>query len=280
MIEYPNIDPIAISIPTPFDFEIPIRWYGLMYLIGFAAAYYLATRRAGRDEFQLTREQLGDMLFYCALGVIFGGRIGYMLFYNFGALVDNPFNLFKVWQGGMSFHGGLIGYCLACYLFGRKINKSVWTLWDFSTPIVPIGLGAGRIGNFIGGELYGRTTDLPWAMVFPRSDGLPRHPSQLYQAMLEGVVLFIIIWWFTSKRRPQKSAAGLFLACYGTFRFIVEFAREPDAHIGYLAWDWLTMGQLLSLPMVMCGIGFMVWGYKTDPYFQNKHQNRAPKQNT
>lgn len=264
MIEYPNIDPIAFTIPTPFDVGFPVRWYGLTYLIAFGTAYFLATRRAGRKEFGFSRDQLMDMLFYCALGVILGGRIGYVLFYNFTGFLDNPFVLFKVWQGGMSFHGGLLGYIFACYLYSRSINRSVWTLWDFSAPIAPLGLGAVRIGNFIGGELYGRVTDVPWAMIFPYSDQLPRHPSQLYQAFLEGLVLFVIIWVFTSKPRPAKSASGLFLLCYGVFRFVIEFVREPDAHIGFLVGGWLTMGQLLTLPMIIIGLALIVWAYRFD----------------
>jgi len=263
MIQYPNIDPIAFTIPVPFASGIPVRWYGLTYLIAFSIAYFLATKRHNRPEFGFTKENLSDMLFYCAMGVILGGRIGYVLFYGFDRFIENPLVLFEVWKGGMSFHGGFIGYCLAAYLYGRSINRSVWTMWDFSAQIAPLGLGAVRVGNFLGAELYGRATDLPWGVVFPNSDGLPRHPSQLYEAFLEGLVLFLIIWIFTRKPRPEKSAAALFLIFYGLFRSLVEFVREPDAHIGYIAWDWLTMGQILTMPMMVGGVLLWVWAYRS-----------------
>ncbi len=257
MLKYPQIDPVAISLGP-----LKVHWYGLTYLIGFAGAWFLGTKRAARSWSPIKPEQMGDLIFYCALGVVLGGRFGYVFFYNFDRFIDNPLWLFKVWEGGMSFHGGLIGVVLAMIWFGRKLGRTFFEISDFVAPLVPIGLGMGRIGNFIGGELWGRVSDVSWAMVFPTGGDLPRHPSQLYQFALEGVALFAILWWFSSKQRPRMSVTGLFLLCYGCFRIIVEFFRQPDAHLGFLAWDWLTMGQLLSLPMVLIGIVMMVWAYK------------------
>ena len=253
-----RIDPVAISL-GPLD----IHWYGLMYLLGFGAAWWLgrvrAQARPGWDA-----AWIGDMIFYGAIGVILGGRIGYILFYDLQSYLDAPLNVLRVWEGGMSFHGGLIGVLLAIAWFARRHNKTFFEVGDFVAPLIPIGLGAGRIGNFINGELWGRVSDLPWAVVFadPRAGGIPRHPSQLYEAFLEGLVLFIILWIYSSKPRPTMSVSGLFLLGYGTFRFAVEFTRMPDAHIGFIAGDWMTMGQLLSLPMIVAGAGMMWWAYK------------------
>ena len=191
MLMYPEIDPVAIQLGP-----LSVRWYGIMYLIGFASGYWLLSRRARKPNSGWTTEQVSDLIFYGALGVILGGRIGYVLFYNFSAFLGDPLLLFKVWNGGMSFHGGFLGVMLAMWLFARKNQKNLWDILDFGAPMVPIGLGAGRIGNFIGGELVGRVTDVPWGMVFPHVDNLPRHPSQLYQAALEGVALFCILWFF------------------------------------------------------------------------------------
>lgn len=249
MLTFPNIDPIAVSLGP-----LSIRWYGLMYLVGFVAGYLLLSYRARKPQSGWTVEQVSDLIFYGAMGVVLGGRVGYVLFYNFSGLVDDPLSLFKVWEGGMSFHGGFLGVMIAMWLYGRKIGKTQFELLDFCAPIVPIGLGAGRIGNFIGGELWGRQTDVPWGMVFPHVDNLARHPSQLYQAFLEGLVLFLILWFYSAKPRPKYAVSGMFALFYGLFRFMVEFVREPDAHLGKVAFDWLTMGQILSLPMIAVGI--------------------------
>jgi phosphatidylglycerol:prolipoprotein diacylglycerol transferase len=185
-----------------------------------------------------------------------------MLFYAWSDFWAHPLLLFQIWHGGMSFHGGLIGVIIAMMLYARKIGKSLGEVTDFIAPVVPIGLGAGRIGNFINGELWGRVTDVSWGMVFPHAGNLPRHPSQLYEFLLEGVILFIILWTFSQKERPRWAVSGLFLLCYGAFRFMIEFFREPDIQIGYIAWGWLTKGQLLSLPMIILGLLMMVWAYK------------------
>jgi phosphatidylglycerol:prolipoprotein diacylglycerol transferase len=256
MLRYPDIDPVAVSFGP-----VAIHWYGLMYLIGFAAVWWLGRLRARRPDSGWNTDEIADLLFYGALGVILGGRIGYILFYNFGLFLDDPLMLLRVWQGGMSFHGGLLGVLVAMWLFGRKTGRAFFQVTDFMAPFVPIGLGAGRIGNFINAELWGRPTDLPWGMVFP-VDSLPRHPSMLYEAFLEGLVLFVILWWFSSKPRPRRAVSGMFLLWYGVFRFAVEFVREPDAHIGYLAMGWLTMGHLLSAPMILFGVLLLVLAYR------------------
>jgi phosphatidylglycerol:prolipoprotein diacylglycerol transferase len=258
MINYPNIDPVALSLGP-----IKVHWYGLMYLIGFAGGWWLGRLRAKRPLSDWRPEQADDLVFYCALGVILGGRLGYVLFYGFDHLVADPASIFKIWQGGMSFHGGLLGVLVAMGIYARKTGKSFFQVTDFIAPVVPIGLGAGRIGNFINGELWGKTTDLPWGMIFPdpRAGDLPRHPSQLYEVALEGVALFLILWLFSSRSRPTMAVSGLFLICYGLFRFAVEFVRVPDPQLGYLALGWVTMGQILSLPMIMIGIILLGWAY-------------------
>lgn len=264
MLTFPKIDPVAISI-GPLD----IRWYGLMYLAGFLSGFMLLNRRARRPQSGWTTEQVSDLIFYGALGVILGGRIGYVLFYNFGAFLDNPLTLFQVWNGGMSFHGGMLGVMIAVLLFARNTQKHYWDVLDFGAPIVPIGLGLGRIGNFIGGELVGRPTDGPWGMVFPHVDNLARHPSQLYQATLEGLVLFSILWFFSRKPRPRYAVSGLFALFYGLFRFVVEFARQPDVQLGFVAFDWLTMGQLLSLPLIAVGLVLLYCAYGRHSSYSN-----------
>ena len=240
-----------------------IHWYGLMYLLGFAAAWWLGRIRAARPGSAWSAAGVDDLVFYCALGVVLGGRIGYVLFYNMPVFLDNPLVLLEVWNGGMSFHGGLLGVLIALWLFNRKYRHGYWNTLDFVAPIVAIGLGAGRLGNFINGELWGKVTTLPWGMVFPHVGPEPRHPSMLYQFFLEGVVLFAVLWWFSSKPRPTLAASGMFGLLYGIFRFSVEFVREPDAHIGYLAMGWVTMGQVLSLPLILAGGLFLWLAYRT-----------------
>ncbi|WP_415904635.1 prolipoprotein diacylglyceryl transferase [Neptuniibacter sp. QD48_55] len=252
-----DINPIALDLGP-----LQIYWYGLMYLIGFAAAWWLGVRRARLPGSGWTEEQISDLIFWGAMGVVLGGRMGYVLFYHLDRFLQDPLWLFAVWEGGMSFHGGLLGVIAAMYLFGRKHGKSLFTMTDFVAPLVPIGLGAGRIGNFIGGELWGRVTDGPWGVVFPRGGDLPRHPSQLYEFALEGLVLFVVLWWFSSKPRPKMAVSGLFLLLYGLFRSLVEFVREPDAHLQFIAFEWLTMGQLLSLPMILLGMFLVGLAYK------------------
>ena len=257
MLTHPNIDPVAVSIGP-----LSVHWYGIMYLVGFAAAWWLAGKRTAVAGAPMARKDVDDLIFYSALGVVLGGRFGYVLFYNFDKFLADPLWLLKVWEGGMSFHGGLIGVILAMFFYARHLNVSLGRLLDFVAPLVPIGLGMGRIGNFIGQELWGRASDVPWAMVFTNDpEGLPRHPSQLYQAGLEGLLLFVILWVYSSRPRPEWAVGGLFVTCYGCFRFFVEFFRQPDSHIGFDAFGWLTRGQLLSLPMIMAGVGLMVFAY-------------------
>ncbi|ALM51695.1 prolipoprotein diacylglyceryl transferase [Halomonas huangheensis] len=252
MLSYPDIDPVAIAIGP-----LKVHWYGLMYVIGFVAAWWLGCRRASRIG--LTRDDVSDLLFYSAVGVVAGGRLGYALFYGLEQWLGDPLWIFKVWDGGMSFHGGLIGVLIAALLFARRKGLAFFTLTDFVAPLVPIGLGAGRIGNFINHELPGRVTDLPWGMPFPGYGPEARHPSSLYEALLEGVVLFIILWWVSSQPRRRGLVSGMFLICYGLFRFSVEFVRQPDPQLGFIALGWVTMGMLLSLPMILCGILLTMW---------------------
>ena len=259
MLPYPQINPVALDLGV-----IQIHWYGLMYLVGIGGAWWLASRRLAQFDASWSKEKLSDLVFWVAMGVILGGRLGYVLFYDLSAYIAEPLKIIRVWEGGMSFHGGLIGVMLATWWFGKRNGKSFFELMDFIAPLVPIGLGAGRIGNFINSELWGKVTDVPWAMVFPNGGPDPRHPSQLYQFALEGVALFLILWAYSRKPRPTMAVSGLFAACYGVFRFIVEFVRVPDAQLGYLAWGWLTMGQVLCVPMILGGIGLMVWAYRRD----------------
>ncbi len=257
---YPNIDPVAVALGP-----IKIHWYGLMYLLAFATAWGLSLQRIKKFNLNWNKEQISDLVFYCALGIILGGRTGYVLFYNFPQFLDDPIWLFRVWEGGMSFHGGLLGVLIAAWLFSKKYQKSFFTIGDFIAPFVPIGLMFGRIGNFIGGELWGRVTDVnqvPWAMVFPRADEFYRHPSQLYQAGLEGLLLFIILWFYSRKPRPEKAVGAMFLLGYGVFRTAAEFFREPDAHIGFDLLGWLSRGQLLSIPMIVIGLALLIYAYK------------------
>ena len=258
MLQHPQIDPVAIAIGP-----VKIHWYGLTYLVGFVAGWWLGRIRTRKPWSPINEEQMGDLLFYLALGVILGGRVGYVLFYNFDAFLADPLWLLRVWEGGMSFHGGLLGVIFAMWWYGRKVSSGFWRMADFVAPLVPVGLGAGRIGNFINGELWGKPTDGAWGMVFRTApDSLARHPSQLYQFALEGVALFVILWWFSSRQRPRMAVSGLFLICYGVFRFLVEFVRQPDPQLGYLAFDWLTMGQVLSFPMIVVGAALMFIAYR------------------
>ena len=255
MLLHPNFDPVAIAVGP-----VEVHWYGLMYLFAFALGWWLGRIRT-RDAWRgWSRDNVGDVLFYVALGVVVGGRLGYMLFYDLERLLAYPLSVFVIWRGGMSFHGGLLGVMVAMWWFARSHGRGFFEVADFIAPLVPLGLAAGRLGNFINGRLWGTPSDLPWAMVFhdPRAGGVPRHPSQLYEALLEGVVLFAVLWWFTRRPRPVMAASGVFLIGYGLARTLVELVRVPDAHLGYLAFGWVTMGQVLTLPMIAAGIALAV----------------------
>ena len=252
MLTHPNIDPIAFSIGP-----LAVRWYGLMYLAGFAIGWWLGLKRIARNQSPITRQQLDDLLFLIVLGVILGGRLGYVLFYKPGYYAAHPAEIIAIWQGGMSFHGGLLGVMIAMVYAARRHHIDWLRLMDFIAPLIPPGIAAGRLGNFINAELPGRVTDLPWAMLFPGVEGA-RHPSQLYQFALEGVTLFFFLWWFSSRPRPRGQVSAMFLIGYGVLRFIAEFAREPDSFIGYLALGF-TMGQWLCLAMVAGGIALYAW---------------------
>ncbi len=249
MLQYPHIDPVALQIGP-----VAVHWYGLMYLIGFAMVWLLGRWRIQQGKTDLSLRDLEDLIFYCVMGVVVGGRLGYVLFYKPAEYLAKPIEIFYLWQGGMSFHGGLIGVIVVLLLFARKRNKTLLEIGDFIAPLIPLGLAAGRLGNFINGELWGRPTHAPWGMVFPQSgDGLARHPSQLYEMGLEGFALFALVWWFARKPRPAGQVSALFLMGYGVFRFLVEFTREPDEYLGLLT-AGLSMGQLLSLPMILAGL--------------------------
>ena len=255
MLTYPEIDPVIFSIGF-----LKIRWYGLMYVIGFLLAWWLARRRSKRDDSPINAEQVDDLVFYAMLGVIVGGRVGYALVYGTDQLLSDPFYLFRITEGGMSFHGGLAGVLIAMWLYGRKLKHTMWKMTDFVAPLVPLGLGFGRIGNFINGELWGKPTDVPWAFVV---DGVARHPSQLYEALLEGFVLFAILWVYSARPRPYLAVSAMFLLFYGIFRFAIEFVRLPDQDPGYIAWGWVTMGQLLSAPMIIAGVILVFMAYRS-----------------
>lgn len=262
--QYPDIDPVAISI-GPFG----IHWYALSYMAGLGLAWWaLAGRiKAGtltRDKWN--EAQLSDLLFYSVLGIILGGRLGYVFFYGLEQAMEDPLWVFTIWKGGMSFHGGMLGVFVAMYVYGRFNGRTFFEVTDFIAPSVPLGLGCGRLGNFVNAELPGRITDVPWAVIYPGGE-FPRHPSSLYQFALEGPVLFAILWWFSAKDRPRMAVSGLFLLGYGMFRFLTEFFREPDRHIGFVAFDWLTMGQLLSTPMILFGGAFLIYSYS-----RNRHK--------
>ncbi len=271
---YHSVDPVAISIAG-----FGIYWYSLMYLVAFGQFWLLGRLRARRTDAPLKPEQVGDLLFWGVIGVIAGGRIGYVLFYVPGELLSDPLLLFRIRDGGMSFHGGLIGVMVAIVFYARSLGVGFLRLADFVVPLIPLGLAAGRLGNFIGGELWGRYSQAPWAVIFPDSiepggrfseglyqqylagalDQFARHPSQIYQALLEGLTLFVLVWIFSSRPRPVGAVGGLFLLGYGILRFAAEFFREPDAHLGFIALDWLTMGQLLCVPMMLAGAALLVW---------------------
>jgi len=277
-----QIDPIALALGP-----LKIHWYGLMYLLGFAAAWWLGRRRirAGRLP-GVDEHGYGDLMFYAMLGVVLGGRLGYILFYDLPTYLAHPLQIFQVWQGGMSFHGGLLGVCAAVWLWSRRRGLHFMDTIEFVAPLVPPGLGFGRIGNFINGELWGKLTNADWGVVFPASlpepyasmdaatlraqfgagalNAFARHPSQLYQALLEGLVLFVVLWTFSRRPRPRYAVGGMFVLLYGVFRFLAEFVRVPDAQLQYLAFGWLTMGQLLSLPLVLLGL-FWLWRSRTAP---------------
>jgi phosphatidylglycerol:prolipoprotein diacylglycerol transferase len=276
-----DIDPIAVAIGP-----LKIHWYGVMYVLGFLVAWWLGRGRLRAGRLPVTENAFGDLLYYGMLGVLLGGRLGYLVFYGWQQVMADPLYALRIWEGGMSFHGGLLGVLAATWLWSRRQGLHFFDTVDFVAPLVPPGLGFGRIGNFIGGELWGRTSDVPWAMVFPGSlpaqyaqlpqealvrlngsgalDAYARHPSQLYQAFLEGLVLFVLLWWFSSKPRPRYAVSGVFALGYGVFRFVVEFVRQPDAHLGFLAFDWLTMGQVLSLPLIAIGL-VLLWMSRRAP---------------
>jgi phosphatidylglycerol:prolipoprotein diacylglycerol transferase len=256
MLRYPEINPIALQVGP-----IAIHWYGLMYILGFALALVLGNYRAKRSNGEWSYEQVSDVIFYGAMGVILGGRLGYMLFYDLANFLHHPVLVFKIWQGGMSFHGALLGVLISIGLYCHKTQRKFFELTDFIAPLVPLGLAAGRIGNFINGELWGRVSDVPWAIVFPYAGTEARHPSQLYEFLAEGVLLFLVLWWFSAKKPPRKAVSGLFLVGYACARFCCECFRQPDIQLGFLAFDWLTMGQLLCLPMLIAGLYLLKVAY-------------------
>lgn len=272
MLVHPQIDPVAISLGP-----LSIHWYGLMYLLGFALFILLGRYRIKNHPYTaFTYEMLDDALFYGMLGVVLGGRLGHVLFYQFGYYLEHPLQIFAIWEGGMSFHGGFLGVFIAMILLARKYHLSWLTVTDFVIPLIPPGLAAGRIGNFINAELWGRPTDVPWGMVFPHVDELPRHPSQLYQFALEGLLLFIIIWIYSSKPRATGAVTGMFMIGYGIFRSIAEFFREPeDGFMGALTLG-VTMGQWLSIPMILAGIAALLWS-RRHPAAPQNHKKQTPK---
>src|SRR3989304_1502541 len=253
MFVHPQFDPVVFSLGP-----VAVRWYGLMYLVGFALFVWLGRIRARRPGAVITAADIDDLLFYGVLGVVLGGRLGYVLFYKAGYYFTHPLEILMVWHGGMSFPGGFLGVLIALWFFARLNRRKWFDLTDFVAPVIPLGLAAGRLGNFINAELPGRVTDLPWAMVFPNFDLQPRHPSQLYQFALEGVTLFLLLWWFSSKHRPRAGGSAAFLIGYGVFRFVAEFARQPDDFLGLLAFG-MSMGQWLSAPMILAGAPVTLW---------------------
>ncbi|MEX5216301.1 MAG: prolipoprotein diacylglyceryl transferase [Nitrospira sp.] len=255
-IAYPDIDPVFFRL-GPLQF----RWYGLMYLIGLTLAYFIILARSKAKGLRLDRDQVYDMIVYAAIGVFAGGRLGYVLFYNLSYYLSNPLKIFYVWEGGMSFHGGLIGTIIALILFARRKSIPVYTIADLAAGVTPVGLGLGRIGNFINGELFGRPTDVDWCMVFPAGGPACRHPSQLYEAALEGLLLFTLLWLISRTAHPPGAVFWSFLAGYGLCRFVVEYFREPDMQIGFLFGSF-SMGQLLSFPMIFIGLFMLFLSYQ------------------
>lgn len=260
MFDFPAINPIALQLGP-----LRVHWYGLMYLVAFGGGWCLGAWRAKRSGGLWNTALVSDIVFYVAIGVVLGGRIGYMLVYDFPTLMADPLTLFKVWQGGMAFHGGFVGAIIAMAFFARVKQKSFGDVADFVAPLVPFGIAAGRLGNWINGELWGRVTDMPWGVRFPSGGPYPRHPSQLYEFFAEGVLLFILVWWFSAKPRPRYAVCGLFALGYGVARLSMEFFRQPDWQLGFIAFNWLTMGQLLSIPMIVIGAGLMIYAYRTQP---------------
>ncbi len=259
MFVYPHIDPVAFKIGP-----LKVHWYGLMYLFSFIAAWFLFKYRVKRFNYSWSSDQLVDLLFYGALGVVLGGRIGYIVFYNLSYYLAHPIRMVEVWDGGMSFHGGLLGVLIAIGFWCWRYKEAYFRVTDFIAPVVPIGLGAGRIGNFINGELWGRVTTMPWGVIYPKAGPLPRQPSEIYEFLLEGVVLFLILWFYSGKKRkpPQMAVSAMFLIGYGAFRFFCEFFRQPDPQLGFVAWGWLTRGQELSAPMFVLGVILLVIAYR------------------
>ncbi|MBA3662470.1 MAG: prolipoprotein diacylglyceryl transferase [Gammaproteobacteria bacterium] len=267
MLQYPPIDPVAFHV-----FSWPVYWYGLMYLVAFVVCWAVLAWRIHQSPRGFTQNQLSDIVFYAAMGAILGGRLGYILFYDWEVIWRNPLLILQTWKGGMSFHGGLLGVIIALIIYARILKKPTLALVDLVAPAVPLGLAAGRVGNFINSELWGRVTDVPWGMVFPNGGPLPRHPSQWYEFFLEGIILFAILWLYSAKPRPLGAVSGLFALCYGLFRIFVEFFREPDVQIGYIAFGWLTEGQLLSIPLVIVGIILIAWAYCRHPKIEKSHE--------
>ena len=257
MLVYPNINPIAFQLGF-----IKVHWYGLMYLIGFLIAWLLLQYRAKQFHLGWKKDQVTDLIFYGALGVVLGGRIGYILFYNLSYYLHHPLMMFAVWDGGMSFHGGMLGVFLALFIWCRRYKEPYFLVTDFIAPVVPVGLAAGRLGNFINGELWGRVTSVPWGMLYPQAGKLPRHPSEIYEFLLEGVMLFVFLWLYSAKRPPRIAVSGAFLLGYGVFRFFCEFFRQPDPQLGFVAFGWMTRGQELCIPMVLLGIILLIVAYR------------------
>lgn len=291
MIPYPPLDPIIVALGP-----LAIRWYGVMYVIGFAAAWWLGRRRAAQPGSTWSPADVDDLIFFAAIGVILGGRLGWILFYGGEQVLEDPLTIVRIWEGGMSFHGGLLGVIVAVAVFARRRRRRIADVTDFLAPLPGPGILAGRIGNFINGELWGKPTSVPWgftvdpAVLHPNQAAeaqrlctrfeidpciLHVHASQLYEGLLEGLVLFIVLWVYTSKPRPRLAPSGLFLICYGIFRFAIEFVRVPDENRGYLLFDWVTMGQILSLPMILAGIAMMLIAYRRNSHSGNLQPQRA-----
>jgi len=257
---YPHLDPVAFKIGF-----FKVHWYGLMYLASFIIGWFLLKYRVKKFKLDWSSDKLADLVFYGALGVILGGRIGYILFYNLSLYLAHPLQMLEVWDGGMSFHGGMLGVLIAIAYWCHKYQEAFFSVTDFVAPVIPVGLAAGRLGNFINGELWGRVTDVPWAMIYPQAGPLPRHPSEIYEFLLEGVLLFLILWFYSSKRPPRMAVSGAFLLGYGCFRFFCECFRQPDPQLGFVAFGWMTRGQELCIPMIILGVFFLVLAYVRKP---------------